>query len=370
MMFACSSEVPKSSADYIKSFALPAIDSLLLDAPLVDNEKSTIYIHVEPKDYGHFDSVAPRIELWEGATVEPPSDQVVDLQDTALRYVVTAEDPSFTRSYRVEIDSTAPTHYSFNDWSLAKGSLTYFISAYAGWTSGNAGIGLALSILGRNAKDPYQYPTQMTDSGYSGAAVKMQTIEGGNIFNREIPIWSGNFLFGFFDVTDAIIDELRATKVGRRYLSRPDSLVGYFKYRQGPGVYNNNGTPDPAQSDSCNIYGILYQSDVGSKGDTILAVLDAEVSDLRVAEARLGTHTTMTCTDTPGDDFVRFSIPFSYTIDGVAKELDFENHRYKLGITFSASKKGGAIDAEGNKSYAGKVGSVLIVDEVEVKNAE
>jgi hypothetical protein len=379
ILTSCSTETPRSSADYIKEFSLPAVlpsgDTLeLLEAPYVNNEDTTIYIYVEQKNYAALDTlIAPKILLWDNvATVEPASGSAVNLLDPTLRFTVTAEDPLYSRSYKVEVDSTAPTKYTFNDWHVfisPKNGSSYYVSDYVGWTSGNAGIAIALAgIPGRDYRNPLSYPTQKTDSGYVGSAVKMVTVEGGKVFGlRDVPLWSGNFLFGNFDATLAISDELRATKVGRRYLKQPDSLVGWYKYRQGDSVFTDNGVKDPAQSDSCNIYATIYRSDVGSTGDTILAVLDAEVSPLRYSEARL-----TGCTDTPENaenkGFKRFSIPF-HKVEGGEDALDFVNHKYKLAMSFSASKKGGSIDPQGIKHYAGKIGSILIVDEVEVKNA-
>jgi len=44
------------------------------------------------------------------------------------------------------------------------------------------------------------------------------------------------------------------------------------------------------------------------------------------------------------------------------REPDFENHRYKLAVTFAASKAG--------DDYAGKIGSKLIIDEIEIEDYE
>jgi hypothetical protein len=348
--------------------------------PNINDPAGEICFCVNEADYKLLGNtkVAPRIELYEGSTVMPASLDSVNLMDANTVYTVSAEDPSIAqRRYIVKIDTSAASSYSFDagDWRIENANdpsaAHYYAPTSSAWSSGNGGIFAALGILGRDNQNPLNYPTRKADSNeaYEGSsAIKMVTIEGTppgkDIFGRVIPIWAGNFFMGSFDFSTAMSDELGATKVGRCYTQKPDTLKGWYKYTRGAN-FNDNGTIDPSQKDSCNIYAALYQSDgEDGRGDTTLAVLDAEVSDLRRAETRISG-----CDDT-GGEWKAFALPFEYTIDGKPQEVDFARHRYKLAITFSSSKRGGAKGADGKSVYKGAVGSTLFVDEVEVVNAE
>jgi hypothetical protein len=210
---------------------------------------------------------------------------------------------------------------------------------------------MALRLLGVDVSKPESHPTRKTEEGYIGNAVIMETIKGGNVFGRNIPLFSGNFFLGNFNVGKAITDELAATEVGRIYPAKPKNVKGWYKYKEGSGDFSNNGTPEPGRRDSCNLHISFYQSDLPDGKDITLTVKDIDTSDLVIADATL-----KDCSETSGEGFHQFILPFGE----YRKEPDFENHRYKIAITFAASRNG--------DKYSGKIGSTLIVDEVEIED--
>jgi hypothetical protein len=221
---------------------------------------------------------------------------------------------------------------------------------------------MGLGILGRE-KIPENYPSQMVEFGKKGNAVKLETKLGGKILLMNVPVWSGNFFLGNFNINKALLSTLEATEFGRSYMHKPRCLQGYYKYREGSGKYNYNGT-EIDRPDSCSIYAVFYRCDEGSS-DVTLTAYDINTSPRILARAELPDGSS-----TDGDDFHEFSIEFG----AYAEEPDFENHRYKLAIVFSSSARGGTpeYDNAGQPTkkaiYAGKVGSTLIVDEVTVVN--
>jgi hypothetical protein len=179
----------------------------------------------------------------------------------------------------------------------------------------------------------------------------METIEGGHIslLNKNIPLISGNFFLGNFNVAKLVSDELAATEIGRIYPAKPKTIKGYYKYKQGDGIFQDNGVPKPERPDSCNMSVWFYRSDLPSGKDTILTVRDIDhASDLVI-----GQITKADCSDT-NDEFKPFELEIKYASDYNP------THRYKLAITFAASRNGDL--------YAGKIGSKFIVDEIEIED--
>jgi hypothetical protein len=100
----------------------------------------------------------------------------------------------------------------------------------------------------------------------------------------------------------------------------------------------------------------FYKGDSPTSGkDTILTVkdIDAHNSELVIADATLED-----CSETVGDGFHPFELDFG----NYSEDPDFKKHYYKIAITFAASRNG--------DKYAGKIGSKLIVDEIEIEDYE
>jgi len=332
LFYSCSSEDVKISENYIEKFEIAEINPIEIN---IKNNQSLIYIWTNSVLYEDLKKQVPHIKVSEGA--------LLTKSEAYSSYTVTAENGKI-REYTVEIDTTVPRMFSFEYWNLSEGNLIYYIPSSLKWASGNAGIGLALTILKIDAKNPENYPTKKTEDGYKGNAVVMETIKGGDVFGRDVRLISGNFFLGKFNATKAIYDELEATELGYIYPAKPKSIKGHYKYNEGHGAFI--GFDNPLKQDSCNMNAWVYKSE----NDTTLTVRNIDSTDLVIAKA------VFNCSDT-GGKFKDFEAIFNYT-----SEPDFENFNYKLGVTFSASKDGAY--------YAGKIGSKLIVDEIEITDYE
>jgi len=339
----CSCSDVKISENYIERIEF-GINPIEVN---IKNNQSLVYIWTEPNKYELLKSRRPdSIVVSYGASLSGNKD-LSAWAEPGFKYTVTAENGD-TRDYEVQIDTTVPRMFSFDYWNLSQGASVYYVPASSRWESGNAGIAMALAILEISSKNPENYPTRKTEDSYRGNAVLMETLKGGMVFGRNIRIISGNFFLGKFNAAYAAIDELMATELGYIYPAKPQSMKGYYKYKEGPGNFiDKNGREDKKMNDSCSMYAYFYQSDSPSSGkDTVLTVKNIDESNLVVAKA-----SNNSCSDT-GDKFKEFELKFEYR-----SEPDFKNHRYKLGATFASSKYGDL--------YSGKIGSRLIVDEIE-----
>jgi hypothetical protein len=348
-LFSCSSEEVKSSDNFITDFEIGGIKGEIKD------DIGQIYIPIFAEGYNAILNInaEPNIKVSPGAT---KSDNCQTWKEN-FSCTVTAENGD-EKNYSVYID-VIRKKYSFEEWVLSSDTAGYYVpsGSNSSWSSGNAGISMALGMLFPTDEDynkkPEHYPTKKTAEGYSGSAVLMETIEGGyidiSIMKKDIPLISGNFFLGNFNVAKLLSDELAATEVGRIYPAKPKAVKGYYKYKQGDGVFQNNGVPEPGRQDLCNMSVWFYKSDLPNGKDTTLTVRNIdEASDLVIGKA-----INDDCLES--EEFEPFELEIEYT-----GTPDFANHRYKLAITFAASKKG--------DEYAGKIGSKFIIDEIEIED--
>jgi len=339
LLVSCSSEDVKSSENYIESFRVAGVEGE------IRNDQKLVYIWTEASNYQTLIKGVPEIEVSLGASYSTSAD---DWTAEGFKYIVKAENGDIN-SYSVQIDTTVPKKYNFEVWTQPSG---YYIpsGSSSNWTSGNEGISWALSILGRGKDNPENYPTKKTTEGYSGNAVLMETIGGGTVVGRKKPLFSGNLILGNFNMKVAMSNELAAIEIGRIYPAKPKKITGYYKYQEGDSVFISGEDAEqvPGRPDSCSMIVKFYRSDLPGGKDTILTVENIDYSELVIAKTR-----KQDCSATTGDGFHPFELTLDYD-----SEPDFQNHRYKLGITFAASKDG--------DSFSGKIGSKLIVDEIEI----
>jgi len=342
LFFSCSSDEVKSSENYIEKFSLPQeIAPVQIN---IINEQNLVYVLTNSDNYEKLSTVEPIVEPSKGASITKEGE---NWTEENFKYVITAENGEI-RKYSVRISKTVPNKNSFEDWTSDKG---YYVLSDLNWTSGNAGISTAFSMMKELPKDynkePENYPTKKTAYGYEGSAVVMETIEGGTVYGKNMPILSGNFFLGNFN-TGKMADPLAATEFGKLYLAKPKSITGYYKYEEGNGTF----IVDSNKNDSCDIYAALYRAkDDSGEEITLTAKDELDKSPYVLAYARWPD-----CSETEGDWFH----PFVLNLDTYKSEPDFEKYSYKLIITFAASR--------GGATYKGKIGSKLIVDEVEIEN--
>jgi len=348
LFFSCSQEKVKSSKNYIEEFSIEGISPIEIN--IMPIPKPMIYVWTEASNYEALISARKEIKISEDATLDSTKGKI--WTDTSFRYIVMAENGE-KREYSVQIDTAIPKKYSFESWILSNNGIDgYYILSNMRWASGNQGIGMALAFLpSRDNRNPENYPTKKTSEGYIGSAVLLETIEGGSVLGKDRPIFSGNLFLGKFNIAKALDDELAATEFGKLYLTKPKSVSGYYKYKEGNG---NFITGDPNKNDSCDIYAGFYQANDDAGNEIILTAKDKD--DLDKLPSVLAYSRLQDCSTTQGEDFHKFVLNF----DNYKSVPDFEKYNYKLFITFAASRGGG--------TYEGKIGSKLIIDEVEIED--
>jgi len=345
LFFSCSSdEGVKSSENYIEKFSLPT-EINLVQINII-NEQNLVYVLTDSANYEKLSTVEPTVEASKGASIK---EEGKNWTDKNFKYVITAENGG-TREYSVVISKTVPNKNSFEDWASDKG---YYVLSDLNWTNGNAGISTALQFFGKDNANPENYPTKKTTEGYEGNAVLLETITGGSIFGRDMPILSGNFFLGNFNTSKMATDELAATEFGKLYLAKPKSVKGYYKYEEGTG--NFVGGTDSTKKDSCDIYAAFYQASDDNGKEIILTAKDTK-DKLDKSPYVLAFARWPNCSTTQGTGFQ----PFVLDLDNYKSNPDFKKYNYKLLITFAASK--------GGATYEGKIGSKLVVDEVEIED--
>jgi len=345
LFFSCSSDEVKSSENYIEKFSLPAeINPVQIN---IINEQNLVYVLTDSENYEKLSTVEPTVEPSIGASIKKEGKNWTAKN---FKYVVTAENGE-TREYSVVISKTVPNKNSFEDWISEKG---YYVLSDLNWTSGNAGISTAFSMMKpkRDVANPENYPTKKTTDGYEGNAVVMETIEGGTVYGKNMPILSGNFFLGNFNTSKMASDPLMATEFGKIVFTKAKSIKGYYKYKEGEGDFING---DSNKNDSCDIYAAFYQASDNDGKEIILTAKDTK-DKLDKSPYVLAHSRWQDCSATQGTNFH----PFVLNLDNYKSEPDFKKYNYKLLITFAASK--------GGATYEGKIGSKLTVDEVEIED--
>jgi hypothetical protein len=207
------------------------------------------------------------------------------------------------------------------------------------WASGNVGF-----MLSRNSALPDEYPTVLSSEGHTGSCAKLETCSTGPFGEMvNMRLASGNLFIGTFDVQSALTNPITATRFGVPFNYKPTLLMGWYKYTPGAVLQDKSGNPISGETDSFDIYAVLYENTQTLDGTNILS------SPLVVAVARIENPTA-------SSTWKYFELPFVYQREIDQSKLD--NFQYNLTVVFSSSKNGG--------EFIGAIGSVLMVDDVEV----
>lgn len=324
--------------------------------------------------------LALEVKLTEGATISPDPSQLLDYSQPR-KFTVTSQDGNWNKEYLVSIDTfDLPVKYDFGHFELNEtGKYQVFYEEVKGhnatfkqyiWASGNSGY--QLTGVGRTPED---YPTVPLKQGANGTGVKLETKSTGDFGERvKMPIAAGNLFLGSFDVTKAVEKPLQATRFGLPFGKKPLWFKGKYKYRPGQGDFtakdkNGKKVVIPGWQDSGDIYAVLYEA-AGLEAST-LDGNNVLTSPNVVAMARVDVVAT--------EDFIEFKERFQdsgkreikwpsfiyrdNTADGDGSYRPFDeaklrNNEYNLAVVFTSSKYGAY--------FAGAVGSILYVDQVEV----
>lgn len=310
------------------------------------------------------DSICPKFQITEGATISPESGSLQDFSKGPVKYTVTSQDGQWTRDYLVYfILPEIPTHYSFdnsgsiyNDPNTGANYCRWYEQCPTGDDTSvdmevfaNANAGFALSNTKAKVED---YPS-VVDEGFHDKGVRLTTCSTGawgKLVRR--PLAAGNFFIGEFDVSEALKNTLHTTRMGRPFNRLPYKVTGLYKYKAGDVFWkyvNYKIEEHPEIKDRAAIYAVLYRNRDAQGNEVMLYGEDSKTNPNIVAMAEME--------DIPETDtWTPFEIQFEYF-----KDIDYDILRrqgYSLTVVFTSSTDGAY--------YEGAPGSTLYIDDVNI----
>lgn len=367
-------EALNAEAD-ILSCTLP--EEILLRDPVISDASIVVYV----KSGTDVSALAPEFTISAGASIYPASGTVRNFSQPQV-YTVTSEDGKWSKEYTVSVispagpgpgpdpdpnpdpdpdpsvNTTAVVKYHFDvaehntDNTLGGGgNLKYdvFKEDLGGgnilvWGSGNAGFALTNSSAASTA-----YPTCISDDGYSGKCVKLETRSTGtfgSLFGA--PMAAGNIFTGTFEMN--LTNTSKSTHMGIPFLYEPLSLSGWYKYTAG-AQFTNKGTVVEGRTDLFDVYAVLFEV---TSGVQYLDGTNSLTSANIVKAARLPQEVRQQ----NKAEWTHFEIQFD-TVEG--RSIDYQklaSGSYSLVIVMSSSEDGA--------NFNGAIGSVLYADELEL----
>lgn len=334
LLQACIKDEPPNPEADIETFALP--DSLLTGDIFIDQSSRKILLYLEPEAFES--GVAPVLTTSAGANVSPASGDSIFF-DRENVYTVTSASGENKKQYTVEVVSIGEWKWGFERWMTHDKDQYQYVVEDDGkqvWSSGNPGV--ALSGV---PKRPDGYPLRATDDAQSGGqAAELVTLKGTTISNlMGIRLFAGSLFLGNFDISNALLEPLKATQFGQPFTGKATRFTGYYKYAPGATYQDKAGKPVPGVTDSCAIYAVLFT------GRSRLDATNIHTSDRIIATAKLP--------DGSGrGNWTHFDIPFTY-LPGRSLTRDM-----MMAIVASSSKDG--------DQYRGAIGSRLVIDSLSI----
>lgn len=337
-------EAPNAEADIL---SCEVDGNLLIRRPVITNDEIKLYIN----GWDDVSHVSPRFALTPGATIAPASGTVRDFSHPQT-YTVTSQDQQWKKTYTVRfVADDAATEYHFDNARYHEfGNKRFFHIFYdttadgaeMTWGSGNAGF-----MILNNSAPAEDYPTSQSEDGYRGRCAKLVTRSTGSYgAMMKAPIAAGNLFTGTFSIN--LGNMAKSTHFGIPFRKKPKALLGYYKYKAGETVTDQNLTPQPLLKDTCDIYAVFYEttSDVPHLDGTNIKthpniVMIAQLKDRKQT-----------------DVWTPFFIPFETVNGRQIDEQKLRNGIYNLAIVLSSS--------QGGAQFIGAVGSTLYVDEMQL----
>ncbi len=355
-------------------------NDLLLRDPEITNNEVTLYANTN-------DSIlAPEFTLTEGATIEPASgtkrqfftrvpnpekinedDAQPDSINQALpqEYTVTSQDGAWKKKYTVKVMAinATPSDFHFDniryytydadedgvDEPLFQILYEKSNGQQIDWGTGNAG---AMITLISSNPSPSDYPTSQADNGVEGKCAKLTTISTGALGAMfGAPIAAGNIFLGSFSVNMG--DMASSTHFGIPFFNtKPVSLTGYYKYKAGPTVTDENSNVVSGAKDDFALYAVLFEV---TKDVPWLDGTDTKLNSLKSPNIVLKAELT---DRKETDEWTKFTIPFEL-VDGKTFDMDkMIAGKYSFAIVASSSTDGG--------KFVGAIGSTLYIDEFHI----
>lgn len=302
---------------------------------------------------------APKYDF---STSKVPITSEQTLEQYQRKFRVTSESRTTEAIYAITvIKSELPTEYHFEN--IEDGSNKYHVfyefnlqkAEMLQWASGNPGFNLT-----GMASSPLDYPTVQTQ-GYMGKGVKLETKSTGSFgAGVSMPIAAGNLFIGSFEVGNALIDAMKATKFGFSFYKHPVRLTGYYKFKPGADYTSYTLGADGKKNffidasmngkDKGDIYAVLYEAD---NVEDFLDGYNSLNSPQIVSLARIKSEDMEETSE-----WTSFNITFELQNSKTINDNMLAAGKYKLAVVFSSSVEGAA--------FKGSVGSTLWIDEVTI----
>ncbi len=285
------------------------------------------------------------LELSSFATADKATGDVLDLNDDAI-IQVTAEDGSIHDWTIHSFVASATPQLQNGDMNLwYKTASDYYEPGESAsstiWGTGNPGT----QILNKLATIPY-------DLGGGNLAAQMETLDNGKLAGTfGAPIAAGSIFTGFFnsDNIDPSNPEA-AIDFGTPFTGRPDKIT--LKYSYVPGPVNKDKKGNVLDyGDKCDIYA-LFEIRAGGKIER-LATAWFRSEDSQPALSEIEIPVIYGALDNSYSDYMK---PSDYNF----VSADSASFVLPTHITFVASS---SFDGA---NFAGAIGSVLIIDDVEM----
>lgn len=342
-------EAPNKEADILK---VEVKGVKLIREPQISNTEVRM-LALEGEDVT---AVTLTFTLSKGATISPESGKPQDFTNPVI-YTVTAEDKTTVKKYVVSILKPQKKEgksytFSFEDIRIQGNESASFqvmlIPEKLGlsskeWASSNLGY----AITGQ-AKTVQDYPVSQAEQGFKGKCVKLTTKDtgpAGAMFGA--PLAAGSLFLGELDNSLLVGAPLQATKFGIPFAQIPSKLAGYYKYRAGE-IYKEGSNAVDGKKDTFDLYAMLYEV---TKETPHLDGTNSLTSENIVLLARIEKKEE-------AKDWTAFEIPFK-PMNG--KKVDAEKLS-KGGYNFAIV----ASSSIGGATFAGAVGSTLLLDELQV----
>lgn len=294
--------------------------------------------------------------LSKGATISPESGKPQDFTNPVV-YTVTAEDKATVKKYVVSILKPQKKEgksitFNFEQSETKEGNGQAFhvllIPEDLGlstkeWTTSN--IGFSFTGMG---KTPEDFPVSQAANGYKGKCVKLTTKDTGDTgASFGAPMAAGSLFLGKLDPSLLLGEPIKSTQFGIPFSQAPSKLAGYYKYSAGE-IYKEGKEIVEGKKDTFDLYAMLYEV---TKETPHLDGTNSLTSENIVLLARIEKKEE-------AKDWTAFEIPFKPMNGKKVDAKKLKEGGYNFAIVASSSI--------GGATFAGAVGSTLLLDELQV----
>ena len=230
------------------------------------------------------------------------------------------------------------------------------------WKNSNPGFKIS-----KSSAQPMDYPSvPVVGGGPDGSdCVKLETCDTGPFGKMvNMRLASGSMFNGIFDVSNALIDPLKATQFGSPFTHKPAQLRIWLRYEPGSVYQDRSGNAVNGITDEPDVYVVLYRNEDEEGNKVVLDGSNVLSSPYIIAMGRLPHYynedDTGKLSTSPihgvTNEWQEFVLPIEYR--GEIDATVLENKGYSLIICFTSSWQGAY--------FMGAIGSKLFVDNIQL----